>query len=209
MWFLVFTLIAFSKTPFEELGVSPNATAGEIKQARKTLILKYHPDRAPPGKEAEFTERLKRINNAYDEIKDHLPKPKVLSAEEEAFEKMVKEFGDDSFLQSIRGNPKLYSAFTEQMAFASTEPRLAFLRLHLNYLWGKKEKLGSEILASIVKSSLANSDKALDVSEFSSYGRALEKTQNVFEARDLKEHLGGEYTCGSFFGRLKRAAGIP
>jgi len=75
--------------------------------------------------------------------------------------------------------------------------------MHLNYLWGKREKLNSEALTTIVKSSLSNIDRALDPSDFSSYGRALEKTQNVFKAGELGDNLGG-YSCRSFFARFRK-----
>ncbi|MFN7016279.1 MAG: J domain-containing protein [Fimbriimonadales bacterium] len=51
---------------YRELGVTPNASAETIRQAYLTLVRRYHPDRAPEGQIAEYEERMKRINTAYE-----------------------------------------------------------------------------------------------------------------------------------------------
>ncbi|MCX7992954.1 MAG: J domain-containing protein [Fimbriimonadales bacterium] len=51
---------------YRELGVAPNATAETIRQAYLALARRYHPDRAPAGRVAEYEERMKRINSAYE-----------------------------------------------------------------------------------------------------------------------------------------------
>ena len=48
---------------YRVLGVSPDASAKEIKQSYHKLALKYHPDRN--GGDCESEERLKQINQAY------------------------------------------------------------------------------------------------------------------------------------------------
>ncbi|TAJ75955.1 MAG: J domain-containing protein [Gallionellaceae bacterium] len=49
------------------LGVSPNATADEIKKAYRTLAMRHHPDRAThPGSEARFN----AIKTAYELLSD-------------------------------------------------------------------------------------------------------------------------------------------
>lgn len=55
--------------PYKVIGVSPSATDEEIKEAYRNLAKKYHPDQyaESPLKEVA-TEKMKEINEAYDEI---------------------------------------------------------------------------------------------------------------------------------------------
>ncbi len=53
---------------YETLGVSRQASAGEIKSAFRKLAMKHHPDRNPGDKAAE--QRFKELNEAYEVLKD-------------------------------------------------------------------------------------------------------------------------------------------
>lgn len=55
--------------PYKVLGVSPNASDDEIKQAYRRLAKKYHPD-MNPGNEEEAAKKMNEINAAYDQIKN-------------------------------------------------------------------------------------------------------------------------------------------
>ena len=59
------------KSPYEILGVSQNATDEEIKKAYHALARKYHPDNfsSNPDMAELAEEKMKEINEAYDEIK--------------------------------------------------------------------------------------------------------------------------------------------
>ena len=54
--------------PYKVLGVSPNATDEEIKQAYRRLAKKYHPDRNPNNPEA--AKKMQQVNAAYEQIKN-------------------------------------------------------------------------------------------------------------------------------------------
>ena len=54
--------------PYKILGVSPNATDEEIKQAYRRLAKQYHPDRNPGDEEA--SKKMQQINAAYEQIKN-------------------------------------------------------------------------------------------------------------------------------------------
>ena len=54
--------------PYQVLGVSPNATEDEIRQAYRRLAKQYHPDLNPGDKTA--AQKMNEINAAYDAIKN-------------------------------------------------------------------------------------------------------------------------------------------
>lgn len=55
--------------PYKVLGVSPTATDEEIKKAYRALARKYHPDNYANNPLADLVqEKMKEINEAYDEI---------------------------------------------------------------------------------------------------------------------------------------------
>ena len=54
--------------PYKVLGVSPNASDEEIKQAYRRLAKKYHPDLNPGDEEA--AKQMQRVNAAYEAIKN-------------------------------------------------------------------------------------------------------------------------------------------
>ena len=55
--------------PYSVLGVSPNASDEEIKQAYRNLARKYHPDKYRDSDLADLAnEKMKEINAAYEEV---------------------------------------------------------------------------------------------------------------------------------------------
>ncbi len=54
--------------PYKVLGVSPDASDEEMKQAYRRLAKKYHPDLNPGDKEA--ARRMQEVNAAYEQIKN-------------------------------------------------------------------------------------------------------------------------------------------
>ncbi|MDN5872254.1 MAG: molecular chaperone DnaJ [Nitrococcus sp.] len=53
---------------YESLGVAPNASEAELKQAYRRMAMKYHPDRNPGSQEAEV--RFKEAKEAYEILSD-------------------------------------------------------------------------------------------------------------------------------------------
>ena len=56
------------KDPYKVLGVSPDASDEEIKQAYRRLAKKYHPDRNQGSEEA--AQKMQEVNAAYEQIKN-------------------------------------------------------------------------------------------------------------------------------------------
>lgn len=55
--------------PYDTLGVSPNASDEEVKNAYRDMAKKYHPDNYADNPLQEFAdEKMREINNAYDNI---------------------------------------------------------------------------------------------------------------------------------------------
>ena len=54
--------------PYKVLGVSPDASDEEIKQAYRRLAKKYHPDLNPGNEEA--AKKMQEVNAAYEQIKN-------------------------------------------------------------------------------------------------------------------------------------------
>lgn len=60
------------KDPYSVLGVSKDATEQEIKDAYRELARKYHPDNYADNPLSDLAgEKMKEINEAYDEIMNH------------------------------------------------------------------------------------------------------------------------------------------
>lgn len=62
--------------PYEVLGVSPDATDAQVKNAYRELAKKYHPDNYAQSPLADLAEeKMKEVNEAYDKICDMRKNP--------------------------------------------------------------------------------------------------------------------------------------
>jgi hypothetical protein len=83
-----------TKTPYEILGISLDATEGEAKHTFRVLAKHHHPDRNPGDKEAE--KRFLEVHDAWEAVKDILPKSAIpfpdIDPEDPGFEDAVAEW---------------------------------------------------------------------------------------------------------------------
>lgn len=55
---------------YKILEINKNASDEDIKKAYRRLALKYHPDKSPEDKKHEYTEKFKKVSEAYEVLKD-------------------------------------------------------------------------------------------------------------------------------------------
>ena len=104
-----------AKDYYETLGVTENASDGEIKKAYRKLAMQYHPDRNS-GKEKWANEKFKEINEAYGVLGD--PQKR----------KRYDQFGTVGNIGDIFSSPSTTTTFQEMMKdFGGAGLRLDFL----------------------------------------------------------------------------------
>ena len=76
------------RDPYDVLGVYPEATDTEIKNAYRRLARQYHPDNyaGDPQKAAWAEEKMKEINEAYEAIEKLRKEPKQESGSDSAYQ---------------------------------------------------------------------------------------------------------------------------
>ena len=84
---------------YETLGVSPQATADDIKKAYRKLAMQYHPDRNPGDPQAEA--RFKDINDAYSILSDADKRQQYDSPQSTGFPPGFHPFGAGGGLDDI------------------------------------------------------------------------------------------------------------
>jgi len=104
-----------AKDYYRTLGVTENASNGEIKKAYRKLAMQYHPDRNP-GNEKWANEKFKEINEAYGILGD--PQKR----------KQYDQFGTIGNVSDIFSSPFTTTTFQETMKdFGGAGLRLDFL----------------------------------------------------------------------------------
>ncbi len=100
---------------YEILGVPRDASAKDIKAAYRKLARKWHPDLHPGEKKAEAEEKIKRINEAYEVLKDSEKRAKYdqLGENWQAGQDF-STYGDGvHFYQSANLNPEDLGGFSD------------------------------------------------------------------------------------------------
>jgi DnaJ-class molecular chaperone len=65
------------------LGLPQEATLSEIKDAYRRRAKEYHPDKQKLGKRKEYSQKMTRINKAYEILMDYLEQYRFSFSEEE------------------------------------------------------------------------------------------------------------------------------
>lgn len=85
----------------------------DVRRAFKRMTLKYHTDKAPPGKTEEYLEIIKKVNTCNDLLTEHCQRPKTRAAR--------KKSGSGTWSQS-KGPVEEYSqAMAHDMQVALTQ----------------------------------------------------------------------------------------
>lgn len=91
--------------PYQILGVSPDASDEEIKEAYRQLARKYHPDKYRESDLADLAnEKMKEINAAYEEIQKTRAEQQKWRERKEAHEEFREEGDSYGYSQSADGS---------------------------------------------------------------------------------------------------------
>jgi len=63
-------MVLTSSNPYEVLGVSEDAAAGDIRKAYRMLALRWHPDKSPPEERDAAEQAFKDLGGAYEILRD-------------------------------------------------------------------------------------------------------------------------------------------
>jgi WD40 repeat protein len=93
---------------YKTLGLKPGASSEEVKKAYRQLVKIWHPDNFPhaPNQQKKAEEKIKRINLAYERLKDYQPQTPVNSPEKKVdpqpyYQKGVEQSQKRQYKQAI------------------------------------------------------------------------------------------------------------
>jgi len=101
------------KTFYDELGVSRDANAAQIKHAFKEIAKIYHPDKNPPDRQAWAHEQMSRFNFIVQTLLD--------PATRREYDDLVKKYEETPRLPRPRRRPHEQNALEREYAQVSVE----------------------------------------------------------------------------------------
>jgi len=101
------------KTFYDELGVSRDANAAQIKHAFKEIAKIYHPDKNPPDRQAWAHEQMSRFNFIVQTLLD--------PATRREYDDLVKKYEETPRLPRPRRRPHEQNAIEREYAQVSVE----------------------------------------------------------------------------------------
>ncbi len=105
------------------LGLEVQVTRQDITRAYRRAARRWHPDRAPEGREEEYRGRMQQVNAAYQRLKDFLETYRFRLEDTETRED-VEEWWRERFYTGVWGRPPQASpASGEQAAVKDDETK--------------------------------------------------------------------------------------
>src|SRR5215831_2317321 len=101
------------KTFYDELSVSRDATAAQIKHAFKEIAKIYHPDKNPPDKQAWAHEQMSRFNFIIETL--------LNPATRREYDDLVKKYEETPLPSRPRRRPHEQNAIEREYAQVSVE----------------------------------------------------------------------------------------
>src|SRR5262245_63111214 len=101
------------KTFYDELGVSRDANAAEIKHAFKEVAKVYHPDKNPPEKQAWAHEQMSRLNFIVETL--------LNPATRKEYDALVKKYEEMPLVPRPRRPQREQNAIEREYAQVSVE----------------------------------------------------------------------------------------
>ena len=177
--------------PYKVLGVSPNASDEEIKQAYRRLAKKYHPDLNPGDEEA--AKQMQKVNAAYEAIKNP--------------QKAQQNYGGYS-----QYDPFGFGGY-QQRTYSQSDPNENYHRAAMNYIrFGRYQEALNALNNATTKdarwyylSALANDGLGNQVTALEHIRRAVSMepdNQTYIDTLNQIEHGGAAYRrqAGNFTG---------
>ncbi|MDY7012097.1 MAG: DnaJ domain-containing protein [Cyanobacteriota bacterium] len=126
---------------YKTLGLKPGASSEEVKQAYRQLVKRWHPDNFPcdPHRQQKAEAKIKRINRAYEILKDYQPPTKANAPKKKADPKPYYQKGVE-----LSKKHQYKPAIEELTKAVLIDPEYIDAYLYRGFLY---EKIGQSIRA--------------------------------------------------------------